>query len=369
LVAVPVLVAIVGHELFRLAYYGHPVPNTYYLKVTGIPVTTRAYRGLVLLTQSTTMQFVVPLVLAGCYFLLMWRVGRRPAIGTGLLLGILCFQAAYVVYAGGDSYDKSFSDRYLAPLVPFLFILAVLGALELARVAGERSRPVVTAGAVIFVSGVFVISGAVPILQLEEVGSSAAHQVTEWGILTVFAGLVVMALGVIARNANVPRIFTAAGLIVIGIICVNAVPLAIWNQQGTFFSTTDGVLARMGFAIEQSTSPGETVSVTAAGNVAYFDNRQSIDTLGYSDHFIATTTPHMGMPFQPGHDKWDYQYSIGRLRPDVVLGLFDPSPLDLVHMKSWGYRSYTSTFTGTIYYLPDHFNLLKFQLALFQAWH
>ncbi|HEY4928629.1 MAG TPA: hypothetical protein VIH95_05715 [Acidimicrobiales bacterium] len=369
LAAAPVVVAIVGHEIFRLAYYGHPVPNTYYLKITGIPVTTRAYRGMVVLTQSTTMQFVVPLVLAGCYFLLMRRAGRSPALGTGLLLGILCSQAAYVVYVGGDSYDMSFSDRYFAPLAPFLFILAVLGALELARVAGDRSRPVVIAGAAICISGIFVFSGIVPILQLEEVGSAAAHQVTEWGILTIVGGLLVMALGLIARNANVLRIFTAAGLLVIGIICVNAIPVDIWNQQGTYFSTTDGLLARLGYAIERSASPETTVAVSAAGNITYFDNRQSIDVLGYSDHFIATTTPHTDIPFQPGHDKWDYEYSIGRLRPDVVVALFHPSSLDLAHMKSWGYRTYTSTFTGTMYYLPGHFNPVEFQWDLFQAWH
>ena len=367
--ATPVAVAVVGHEIFRLAYYGHPVPNTYYLKISGIPVATRAYRGIVLLTQSTTMQFVVPLVLAGCYFLLVWRAGRSPTLGTGLLLGIIGFQAAYVVYVGGDSYDKYFSDRYLAPLAPFLFILAVLGAFELARVASERNRPMVAAGAVITISGIFVFSGVVPIQQLEEVGNTAAHQVTTWGILIAVAGLIVMALGVVAGNAKVPRTVTAAGLVVVGIICVNAIPVGIWSQQGTYFSTTDGLLARLGFAIDRTASPETTVAVTAAGNVTYFDNRQSIDNLGYSDHFIATTPPHLGMPFQPGHDKWDYQYSIGRMRPDVVLGLFDPSSSDLAHMKSWGYRSYASTFTGTIYYLPGHLNLTNLQWALFQAWH
>ena len=153
LVAAPVLVAIVGHELFRIAYYGHPVPNTYYLKVTGITATTRVYRGVLVLAQSTTMQLAVPLVLAGCYFYLVKRSGRRPALGTGLLAGILGLQSLYLVGVGGDSYDMSFSDRCLAPLVPFLFILAVLGALELARVASVRTRPLIVVGAVIVSSG------------------------------------------------------------------------------------------------------------------------------------------------------------------------------------------------------------------------
>jgi len=33
--------------------------------------------------------------------------------------------------------------------------------------------------------------------------------------------------------------------------------------------------------------------------------------------------------FYPGHMKWDYDYSIGTLKPDVVVELYRPTPDDV----------------------------------------
>jgi len=34
-----------GYEVFRLAYFGDPLPNAYYLKLYGVPVLVRLLRG------------------------------------------------------------------------------------------------------------------------------------------------------------------------------------------------------------------------------------------------------------------------------------------------------------------------------------
>ena len=41
--------------------------------------------------------------------------------------------------------------------------------------------------------------------------------------------------------------------------------------------------------------------------------------------------------FEPGHDKWDYAYSIGELRPDVVAQLWHASDDDAKAIERWGY--------------------------------
>ena len=46
----PVVIAVVGHLIFRLLYYGEALPNTYYLKVQGTPLIVRLERGLVLVS-------------------------------------------------------------------------------------------------------------------------------------------------------------------------------------------------------------------------------------------------------------------------------------------------------------------------------
>jgi hypothetical protein len=42
--------------------------------------------------------------------------------------------------------------------------------------------------------------------------------------------------------------------------------------------------------------------------------------------------------FWPGHDKWDYDYSIGQLRPELVAELWKPTPRDRQQLRDWGYE-------------------------------
>jgi hypothetical protein len=46
------------------------------------------------------------------------------------------------------------------------------------------------------------------------------------------------------------------------------------------------------------------------------------------------------IPFNPGHDKWDYRYSVCRLRPDVVVQVWEPDARAVRMMERCGYRSY-----------------------------
>ena len=73
---------------------------------------------------------------------------------------------------------------------------------------------------------------------------------------------------------------------------------------------------RAGVAIAQSTSPDAVIAVHAAGQIPYYSNRTTIDLLGLNDPIIAKAAP--SGPFYPGHDKWNYDYSIMRLRPDLI---------------------------------------------------
>ena len=44
-----------------------------------------------------------------------------------------------------------------------------------------------------------------------------------------------------------------------------------------------------------------------------------------------------GAGFEPGHDKWDLAYSIGELRPDIILGVWRPTDEERRGIDSWGY--------------------------------
>ena len=42
--------------------------------------------------------------------------------------------------------------------------------------------------------------------------------------------------------------------------------------------------------------------------------------------------------FSPGHDKWDYPYSLGHRRPALVVELADVSAADAEYLASLGYE-------------------------------
>jgi hypothetical protein len=56
--------------------------------------------------------------------------------------------------------------------------------------------------------------------------------------------------------------------------------------------------------------------VHAAGQISYYSNRYAIDLLGKNDPVIAQSPP--STAFRPGHNKWDYDYSISNLKPDLI---------------------------------------------------
>jgi hypothetical protein len=75
------------------------------------------------------------------------------------------------------------------------------------------------------------------------------------------------------------------------------------------------------FLIDQWTTEKATLGVQWAGIIPYFSGRSAVDLLGKNDRDIAKLTMHRGPGlrwFYPGHLKWDLDYSLDELKPDVV---------------------------------------------------
>jgi hypothetical protein len=109
------------HLLWRHAYYGAWLPNTYHLKIAGQP--DRLELGLRYLVRFTG-EYGVALALA----VLGVLVARRRE--RWLLLGTVALGAAYAVAVGGDMFPYA---RFLAHVVPGVVVLAAVGVSELAR--------------------------------------------------------------------------------------------------------------------------------------------------------------------------------------------------------------------------------------------
>jgi hypothetical protein len=126
--ALPVVV-LLPHFAFRLAYYGYPLPNTFYAKVGfGLDQFLRGadYLGEFFLNPGG-------ILLA---FALLGAASRSPAhrfLAVALAAGL-----AGVVYVGGDAFG---AYRFVVPLVPVLHLLAIAGACRLAaRLPGAATR-------------------------------------------------------------------------------------------------------------------------------------------------------------------------------------------------------------------------------------
>jgi hypothetical protein len=82
--------------------------------------------------------------------------------------------------------------------------------------------------------------------------------------------------------------------------------------------------------LEKITKPGASLAVVGAGTVPYFlPDRYAIDLLGKTDPVIAHGPIRYPMSIvdipgmRPGHMKWNYAHSIGELKPDVIVLLWE----------------------------------------------
>lgn len=105
-------------------YYGAWLPNTYYLKVTGIPLETRLHRGLDGIASIGVLELYLPVALVAIYFLALKRVSNPVMV---LLAGLFMGQVAYSVYVGGDAWEATqFANRFIATeAIPLLIAAAV----------------------------------------------------------------------------------------------------------------------------------------------------------------------------------------------------------------------------------------------------
>jgi hypothetical protein len=128
------LMFILAQESFRWFYYGDLLPNTYYLRLAGMPLFVRLRNGTVYFyyfLQQTYLIWMVAMV--G----LLFTGARRSRL---YLFAIACGIALYQIYAGGDPWPYW---RILTPAMLIIFVLYVLtvceSALALRRRLGQDS--------------------------------------------------------------------------------------------------------------------------------------------------------------------------------------------------------------------------------------
>ena len=318
------------HTGFRLWYYGDPLPNTYYLKVTGAPLSARLERGLRGVLGIGALHLMVPAALGIGYLATRGRSIARVRRGGTLLVALAAAAHAYSAYVGGDAWESMlYANRYVAPAVPALLALTAIAIDDLVR---DESR---SARRNIAVAGLFVLAAVLtaiaPIITQGLSASSSDERLRIVRVALTLAPVVMLPFAPRARSFS-------AGVITLGcLVAINGLAFSIWLDHNAFYAEDDAWTTRYGLALRAATRDDATIAVTWAGAIPYFSHRTTVDLLGKSDRAIARMARQPTAGFDPGHDKWDYHYSVGELRPDVVAQLWHASDADRAAVERAGY--------------------------------
>jgi hypothetical protein len=238
------------------AYFGDFLPNTYYQKMAGTAVVERVRNGVLVFYRHALWDTALPAALSFVCLILYWDF-RRPEI---ILLAVLfAAQCAYSVWVGGDYAEPEVdaANRFITQGMPALIILFSMALDRL--LSDARSRMKAT------------------------------------------TGIQAAALG---------------GLALLALVVMSGRPWRAWVRDNAPLLTADIRRTRQGLLLARYTAPEAVIAVHAAGQIPYYSGRTTIDLLGLNDPVIAKG-PVTG-PFYPGHDKWNYEYSIAQLRPDLI---------------------------------------------------
>jgi hypothetical protein len=117
LLTLPIAAVFLPYFFWRLSYYGHLFPNTYYAKSASLPYFGQ---GLIYLWEFTRRYFLwafAPLLLAA-----LWKGlrNRRASNPLTWMMALYCLlHTLYVVRVGGDFME----GRFFVPVLPFLYLL------------------------------------------------------------------------------------------------------------------------------------------------------------------------------------------------------------------------------------------------------
>ena len=79
----------------------------------------------------------------------------------------------------------------------------------------------------------------------------------------------------------------------------------------------------------------------------------ALDLLGKNDAYIARSKSR-GV-FIPGHNKWDYEHSIGKLNPDVIVQISRATKEELRYLKRLGYIKVKNNLVTADEFVPAYF--------------
>jgi len=327
--------------LAQKLYWGSWLPNTYHLKMDGVSPIDRISRGLAS-SAKTSVLFAI-IAIAVISQLRSTEFQRRVVfIASAMFVAM----AAYAVYIGGDAWEGEMLNRFYATIVPLVPLVVGLSFNSLRKRATS---------AVISIALVLTAVGAG--ITVNPFGFSNKHFYIVAAV-SILCALIIFVLSFVSRDGYVAGAVVAAVCLI-----VSAYPMAQQQRHSDLLLTRTNLFVTESVeTMRDTTEVGASVATIWAGVPAYYSHRTMLDLLGKNDTFIATSAPHGA--FFPGHNKWDYDYSIGKLQPDVIFQTFDRGLEKNLHQRimNWGYKKMcpiSGTFGSRGYYYRTNSKQIK----------
>ena len=242
-------------EAFRIQYYGATLPNTYYLKLTGMPLADRLRNG---------MGFLGLYLGTHAFFLVMacLAVALTPSRRNATYLLLVILPIIYQAWTGGDPVSIW---RIMAPAQPLAAVLFALAAMEVLR---RWKAPVSTRKG----TRLFALLTAIGILSINLIFGPEILLQQTWFPTDFYAPRLNAAVAlneITTQDASV------------GVLAAGVIPYYTGLRASDFLGRTDKYIA--------------SLPADLSGAVSW-----------------------NGMYSVPGHNKYDLGYSIQQLEPTYI---------------------------------------------------
>lgn len=308
---------------FQFLYYGDLVPNTYRLKVEGYTTFDRVLNGLLTIRNVAVIIFLV--VVSGFIAL----KNKNKLINKTILIVSSAFltSCAYSIWVGGDAWEVSrMANRYVSVTLPLAIVSIMLGAYQFFN---QSILKIKYLNVKIFFVLIWIIYLTIFI---PSYGSKT--QLLSLSLIAVVAFLCYQ----LCNQYRKRHIYSSHHQLIFFFLLLTLVSgwsASSWILYDGMHVKDDFKMYQQGVYLEKITTEKAIIATVWAGTPAYYSKRSMIDLLGKSDREIASRKP-IGKIY-PGHNKWDYNYSIGLLRPDVIFQLWYPTKADKEMIIKWGY--------------------------------
>jgi len=335
----PLLFCVFAILTFQKVYYGNFLPNTYYLKVVGYNKQDVVIRGF----YSVLKSFLMPIVFLIIVTIMVKRgtISKQAKDFFHLSLIIFLSVICYVIYVGGDAWETfGKTNRFISVAQPLYIILLGFG-ISLFLI-DRLVLKIYSQWAIVAV----LISTLGYGIRLNPFRYSFAFALAVLLVVSIFFYIL---LKTRLSQKVLPLIF------IICIISSNTLSIASWIISGgkDGMDASDRYNYQVASDINSILKENGKAAVLFAGSPIYFSDRGGVDLLGKNDTFIARQKPnftdHVGewnSTFYPGHNKWNFEHSIGKLNPDMIAQSWGETTITV-----FGYAKFCLLNSGRSYYL------------------